>query len=328
MEENKFDFSKAWDGKKICKEDIFENYDQVALFEKYFGSSIDFKKSYKNRLRSDRKPNCKFKYRNGTLKFFDWAASKSYDVIQWVMDDYNLNYFDAIKKISEDFKFNKNIKPIHKPYEIEEDKIEFIQIQPKSYSEQFVNYFRQYLITEKTCQEDNVYCVNELFINNEKWYLRDNELCIAYYFPDIDKIKILRPYVKDYKWRTNAPNTYIDGLSELTDEVDYVILLKSKKEKMLIKQLGYKNVLSTQMEGKFVITEETEERIKGKKKILWMDGDKTGREVSEYYKELGWNPIYFDSYFYDVFGITDPTDYTKEFQSTDLIKKLINEKIN
>ena len=247
------------------------------------------------------------------------------------MEDYNLNYGEALNKISQDFDINNsNYNPkIQVPYEIEESHIEKIQITPKSYSKRFIDYYKDYLILPETCKEENVYCVDKLFIDGNNWYINPNELCIAYYFPDIDKIKILRPdQPKQYKWRTNVPNTYIDGLSTISSEDKNVILLKSMKDKMLIKQLGFINVLSTQMEGKFVITDETEEKLKDYNKIIWMDGDKTGKEVSEFYKNKGWNPIYFEDYFFDIFSITDPTDYTKEFKSTDLIKQLINEKIH
>jgi len=327
MEEEKFDFSKVSTNKKISKEDIFERFDQLILFERYFGSTINIKKNYRNRLRSDQSPNCNFRFKNGVLKFYDYAASKSYDVIEWVKHDFNLTYPEALKKIYNDFNLEgyKHNPIIHLPYEIEENHSELIQIIPKEYSQQFIDYYDQYSILPETCKNDNVYCVDKLFIDGKQWYINSNELCIAYYFPEIDKIKILRPnQPKNYKWRTNAPNTFIDGLNDITNEVDYIIFMKSKKDKMLIKQLGFKNIVSTQMEGTFVITEETKDKIKSLRKIIWMDNDNTGKKVSKHYESEGFVPILFNDIYLDHFNVKDPSDYVKVFKNSNEIIKLIN----
>lgn len=328
MEENRFDFSKVQEYTKISKEDIFERYNQLILFERYFGSTIDLKKDYRNRLRTDTSPGCKFAWKNGTLNFYDYAASKVYDVIEWVKEDNNLSYIDALKKIDNDFKNSSYKHVVQVPYEIEESVELKIQIAPQPYTHKFINYYKSHLIKEETCVRENVYCVKDLFYNGQKYYLAEDELVIAYYFPEIDKLKILRPnQPKKSKWRTNVPNTYIDGLSDLDPNIPYVIIVKSKKDKMLLIQLGYKNVLSVQMEGKFVITEETEQLLKDYYKIIWMDGDRTGKEVSAFYEAKGYNPIILPDYYYDVFEITDPTDYTKVFQETSVIEELLNNKI-
>ncbi len=217
---------------------------------------------------------------------------------------------------------------LHLPYEIEESPELKIQIQHKPFSEEFIEYFSSYGLDENDCKNENIYCVDKLYYNGNRAPL-GTTLCIAYYFPEIDKLKILRPYLpKKDKWRSNVPNTYIDGLSDITDEIDYIIIVKSKKDKALIKKLGFKNVVSIQMEGKAVITAESEERMKNKRKIIWLDNDSTGKEVSAYYAEKGYIPILFDDFYYEKWGITDPTDYRKEFQETSKIIELLNERIN
>ena len=96
---------------------------------------------------------------------------------------------------------------------------------------------------------------------------------------------------------------------------------------MLIKQLGFKNIVSTQMEGTFVITEETKEKIKSLRKIIWMDNDKTGKEVSKHYELEGFIPILFDDLYLEHFNVKDPSDFVKVFKNSNEIIKLINEKI-
>lgn len=299
------------------------------LFERYFGSEINLKRSYRNRLRNDQSAGCRFRYKNGILSFYDYSRSKVYDVIEWVKEEYGLTYYEALQKIANDFKYgtNNQVPMISTPYEITESKELKIQVNPKTYSEKFIKYFQKHLITPKTCWEENVYCVDEVYYDGQLAYKAKDELIIAYYFPDIDKLKILRPeQPKIYKWRTNVPNTYIDGLNQLDPNIKNVILLKSKKDKMLIKQLGFKNVLSTMMEGTFVITDETEKLLEKYNKIIWMDNDATGKMVSKHYEDKGWNPILWPDW-YTEFGVKDPTDYSRVFQETSTITELLNEKL-
>jgi hypothetical protein len=301
------------------------------LFERYFGSTINLRKSYTNRLRNDQSAGCKFGWKNGILKFYDYSQSKIYDVIEWVKEEYGLTFPEALKKINDDFKIgtSNQIPKINVPYEIEESPEMKIQIVPQPYTPKFIDYYKKHLILPETCAAENVYCVKDLFYNEQKYYISDQELVIGYYFPEIDKIKILRPnQPKISKWRTNVPNTYIDGLSELDPSISYVIIVKSKKDKMLIKQLGFKNIVSVQMEGIFVINEESQKILEPYHKIIWMDGDATGQKVSKHYEEQGFDPVSFPDYYYDVFQITDPTDYTRVFEETSVIIKLLNDKIN
>jgi len=296
------------------------------LFERYFGMPISLKKQYRNRLRDDKGAGCKFKFKNNVLFFNDYAESRSYDVIEWVKCDYGLTYGQALEKIAEDFRYSDNTAVQVFEYEDLEKEETLIQIEVQPYTKKFVNYFEDHLIHPENCQKDNVYCASKVFINGQEVKLFKDELVIAYYFPDINKLKILRPeQSKNYKWRSNVPNTYIDGINELDPNVKHAILLKSKKDKVFIKQLGFKNVLSTQMEGKFVVSEENEKILSNYRKIIWMDNDETGKSVSDYYAEHGYNPILLPDYYREVFGVTDPTDYSRVFKETSQIVKLIND---
>lgn len=100
-----FDLTKVKDV-ELTKDNVLKEVHEKTIFEFYFGESINLNDSYKNPLRSDPNPGCKFFIgRNGKLLFIDFSRKNSVvDCFGFICKKYDCDLYTALKRINKDFR--------------------------------------------------------------------------------------------------------------------------------------------------------------------------------------------------------------------------------
>lgn len=104
---------------KITKDFILSKTNQESIMQYYTGLNVSSKKLTLSPFRNDHKVTCSFyKSESDILYLHDFATNEHINCFQVVMKKFNVNYYDALKIIAEDFKLvegtntNKEIAPV------------------------------------------------------------------------------------------------------------------------------------------------------------------------------------------------------------------------
>lgn len=152
------------------------------------------------------------------------------------------------------------------------------------------DYWSKLCQGEEDLKRENIYQVKELWRNKKRVGVGDL-LTYGYYYPDIDKWKIYRPFapkktdktpVSQWKWDSNVPFDYMDNLGSIQGDCKEVFLTKSKKDRMVImKALEKWCMTDAQAEDPACIPEVFLSQAENiSKKWVISDNDKKGKEFS------------------------------------------------
>ena len=157
----------------------------------------------------------------------------------------------------------------------------FIQVKPRKFTHEELSYWNEYYQDIDDLRANNVYSIDTLYLNKQKFPLKDTELRFGYLYESY--WKIYRPFAdKKNKWMpNNVPITMMDGLKDIKD-CDVAFINKSKKDYMVMKKV-VPCCCAVQNEGLGCFSEENVEYIKENSdtQILSFDSDETGVKNSQ-----------------------------------------------
>lgn len=319
---------------KVSRDFILSKLEEGQIWEHYFGS-FSFDKSYNSVLRKDRTASTGFYIsRSGKIIYNDLATGTKHDIFSFVGALYNLSYGDAINKIAEDFGLIGNmVKRIEKTAYIAPEYVKKdtkIDIEYKKWDDAALSYWKDYYITQRELEENDVYNVNKLRINSKFIPNMRGNLRFAYILNHEGKVykKIYEPHApKEFKWFNNTPIYLVGGHDKLKFNNDTLILLKSTKDMMVVRKL-HPECLQLQNESTAALKDVTLEFLKTKyKKIVGiLDNDTRGIEACEEYRQRGIETYHLPVELHAK-SIKDPADLVKAFGMDCLKRFLINNKI-
>jgi hypothetical protein len=303
---------------------IFSRISQEEVYLFYLGF-CELNKKFINPLRTDKKPDCKFFWYNNTLFFRDFAINKTYSCVTIVMEIRNLNYYEALDDIYEQFIGRKgNSFVINKQIitHIKQEKDIKCKIQP--FTKIDIEYLKQYGITSKLCKMYNVYSIQNYWLNGEMYYTySNNNPCIGYYFPDEKKWKLYFYKNKEFRFLCNIGHDNLQGYNQLDWVGDICIITKSMKDVMCWRRFGY-NAVAPHSEGlsswkdKIKILQSRFDRV-----ILNFDNDNAGiKAAKEVLKEFNLEEFYFE-----IKDLSDTFKELKEEKTLEIINEMINGRI-
>tara|TARA_R110002050_G_scaffold106023_5_gene215891 strand:+ start:883 stop:1947 length:1065 start_codon:yes stop_codon:yes gene_type:complete len=333
----------------LSKTSILHHVDSYSLFCNYVGYDLELNTKYSSPLREgDSDPSFSIyysKYREDVLYFKDQALGFYGDVFLFLQllfskdPDNRVSMEEVLIKISIDFDLG-----IHDPNSVSSLKKSVLKSKPKKKtpteiritkrpkrSELFTEFFNRLgikndVLKEYYCEDVAVvHYKNNMFQNS----LPFSGLTISYEI--LGKYKIYRPYdLKEFKFRNNYLDNFIEGALQLQFKKDFLLITKSTKEIMFFRShFGWECVAGLS-ESK-VISKHFMDIAFSKYKyvFVWLDNDDTGRAFQLKYKEEYPNiiPVYFSPDVQD----KDPTDLYlrmkesgKEEQCLNYLKNLIN----
>ena len=243
-------------------------------------------------FRNEKHPSFIIGYRGGALNFIDFGdSSKKGGCFNFVMMLFNVSLNDALLMIDRDFDLGivsgsstKNYERIISDYAqptATSKREYFIQVKTRKFTHEELAYWNEYYQDIDDLRANNVYSIDTVFLNKQKFPIKDTELRFGYLYEG--HWKIYRPFAdKKNKWMpNNVPITMMDGLDDIKD-CDVAFINKSKKDYMVMKKI-YPCCCAVQNEGMGCFSEENVEYIKenSERQILSFDSDETGVKNSQ-----------------------------------------------
>ena len=256
---------------------------QREILEYYIGQSIT--KPIRSPFREDRKPTITFKeHANGRVVWKDWATGEMGDAFTWVMKLGNLTFHDAIRDVYRHLIEGKgyNTQTERKLFYEPKNRLkkEFI-VEVQDFRIRDLAYWNSYGISKDTLFNYNVFSVRKLIIPKEDsditFHYQYGEPMFGYrFYQDSEEYwKIYRP-LSDSKFFYNGTVNILEGYDQLPNFGDLLIITKSLKDVMLLRELGY-NAISLQGESNplteinyYTITDRFKEIV------VFYDNDQTG----------------------------------------------------
>jgi hypothetical protein len=243
-------------------------------------------------FRNEKNPSFIIGYRGGALRFFDFGdSSKKGNCFNFVMMLFNVGLNDALLMIDRDFDLGiisgsstKNYERIISDYAqptATSKREYFIQVKTRKFTNEELAYWNGYYQDIDDLRANNVYSIDTVYLNKQKFPIKDTELRFGYLYEGY--WKIYRPFAdKKNKWMpNNVPITMMDGLDDITD-CDVAFINKSKKDYMVMKKV-FPCCCAVQNEGMGCFSEENVDFIKenSERQILSFDSDETGVKNSK-----------------------------------------------
>lgn len=243
-------------------------------------------------FRNEKNPSFIIGYRGGTLRFIDFGdSSKKGGCFDFVMMLFNTSLYDAMLMIDRDFdlgiisgsstkKYERIVSDYAQPTATSKREY-FIQVKTRKFTNEELAYWNGYYQDIDDLRANNVYSIDTVYLNKQKFPIKDTELRFGYLYEG--HWKIYRPFAdKKSKWMpNNVPITMMDGLEDITD-CDVAFINKSKKDYMVMKKV-FPCCCAVQNEGMGCFSEENVEFIKdnSERQILSFDSDETGVKNSK-----------------------------------------------
>ena len=244
-------------------------------------------------FRNEKNPSFIIGYRGGALRFHDFADStRSGGCFDFVIMLFHLpSLREALLMIDRDFDLGiMNVSSTKKYERIVSDYVQptatskreyFIQVKTRRFTNEELAYWNGYYQDIDDLRANNVYSIDTVYLNKQKFPIKDTELRFGYLYEG--HWKIYRPYGdRKNKWMpNNVPITMMDGLDDIKD-CEVAFINKSKKDYMVMKKV-FPCCCAVQNEGIGCFSEENVEYIKenSDRQILSFDSDEAGVKNSQ-----------------------------------------------
>lgn len=320
---------------KINKEFLFsKGINQESIITYYTGIDITSKRLFLSPFRSDKKVTCGlYKSKNGTLYIHDFATNEHINCFEVVMRLFNINYYQALEIIAQDFGLIKGHTPVKKSPiivpEIKETESSRIQVQIKRFSEEELKWWESFGITLKLLKKYNVFSIQHVFLNGElKFSSSLKNPIYGYYFGHDkngnEKWKIYFPMRQEFRFLNNISKKILQGYKQLPKTGEYLCITKSMKDCIALNRLGVAAV-SPNSETLFIDDKKLQEfKQRFKHIIVLYDNDRPGKynmaRIRREYPELNY-------YFLPNYLEKDITDTIKRI-GFEKMEKLVKEFIS
>ena len=228
----------------ISKEYILDRVSEYSIYAKYIG---DFKigSLYKSPLREDNNPSFGIfiSHKTGRMMYKDFSNGEYGNVFDFVKKYLNLSSFrGAVERISFDLSISAE-----SDYKLEkghryEPKTKVISVTRKKFNLIDLDFWGKFGITEETLKKYKVAAIDKYFVDKKlkMTYSKDNPM---YCYKVFNHFKIYRPLGKKIeKWRSSLTSFDIQGYEQLSATADLLIITKSLKDVMVLRELGLEAV--------------------------------------------------------------------------------------
>lgn len=302
----------------LTQQIILTKVSEYDLWRYYLGD-VGINKVFKSPLREDKHPSAVlFGADDGKILMKDFGLNEVFTIFNFLKAKFNLNYFQVLDKIDKDFNLqlkHKSASNLEQPLITKinpslQRQYSKIFIKSKKYTTEELNYWKDYGISEDTLKLYKVYSLKCFWIVKNQdinQYCNNGKDFIFCYDLGNNKFKVYRPLNFNYKFTTNADFNTIQGISQLPESGDLLIITKALKDVMVLHELGY-NAVAIQSENTFPSKEVIQElKSRFKKCIVIFDNDKPGQEAALKFKER------FKIDFFSLSKTKDLADYAKKY---------------
>ena len=272
---------------KLTKEIILNHVSEETLMEHYLGIPVK-KGMFRSPLRTDNNPTCSFdRDKYGRLVFKDFNGSFYGDAFEVVKHIYHVPYYEALNIIANDFGIINSPRLKKHPKIIEYTNTQFkesgtslIQIEVKPFTEDELEWWNSFGVTEDILKKYRVYSCKTVFLNGS--YLTsssEKDFIFAYYRGrknGIDYFRIYFPMRRKFRFLSNWSASMIQGSQQLPKTGEFLVITKSMKDVMTLASFGITAIAPNSetlflTDDQFAIVQKRFKRI-----ILLYDNDLAG----------------------------------------------------
>jgi 5S rRNA maturation endonuclease (ribonuclease M5) len=320
---------------QITKEDIFSHIPQEEIYAHYIGEPVEHSTKICSPLRDDNVPSFAFYYHrnnSGTLMFYDFATKDSGDAIIFVALLFGIGFKDALWKIAYDFNLSSlEITPerqliIQAKRLIQKQQVK-IGIKQREWQRHDATFWKSFGITKATLEKYNVVPIQYVFFNGDASKVDKHAYAYIEFKDKEVSYKIYQPFSAEYKWINNANYTVHQGYTKLPKKGDLLIITKSLKDVMSLRDVMKIPSIGLQSESvmmKDSVMDEYKSRFK--KVICLFDNDAAGIKLSTEFSSRYNVPHFFIPKITE--SVTDFSDMVKEIgvdKSKITFKQIFNE---
>ena len=311
----------------VSKENVLKYVDEYSIYSKYIGKELELRTKYSSPLRlGDEDPSFSLFYSSkyeGKIFFKDQSTGKSGDVFQFLRNFMGNGAIastrEVLLQINSDFGIGLDGDDVieFKPHLLKKPPIKRLptkievtaHIEP---TDEFLAYWGELEISEQTRKIFYVQDIRVIhYIAEYHKSVLAKTLTISYEI--LGHYKIYQPFAeKEFKFRNNYLDLYVEGALQLQFKSDFCIITKSTKEVMFF----YEHFKWESVAGKsenipinpYFMNSVLQKNYK--RVYIWLDSDKPGIQAqNKYIEKYPWLiPITFDS-------------FIKEKDATDLFLK-------
>ena len=250
----------------LTSQQILDRISEQAIYEYYLNQSIKDNKLIKCCFHKDSNPSLGFyKTSSNSLNYKCFGCGAQGNVFKFVSDlNHGISFGKTLNIIQKDFRLSKNYALdkqqcntfdsstfIEETFS-EENKTQIIPTY-RNFNKIDYEYWNQYYIPLELLAKYNVRaCTRVYIVKRSGEYLlfaEHSDKNPIYSYQIDDSFKIYRPYSdKKGKWASNTDNYSIQGLAQLPDKGELLIITSSLKDVMVLNVMGY-NAIALGGEG-------------------------------------------------------------------------------
>lgn len=251
---------------KITRELLLERNSEETYLSYYTGLPVR-KGTFKSPFRQDRHPSCGFfRSHTGRLYLVDYARPEyTADFIKAAMFRYCLDYNEALNAIAQDFGIIKihGIRHAVKPVQVQKfdtSSITDIRVAVTCFNDRHMEFWSRFGISMETLKKYKVFPLSEVFIGNKVIYKSEESEYMAFgYYHGSEEVegkyyerwKVYFPGNKKMRFVSNWKKEWIQGLPQLPENGKLLVITKSMKDVMAMKEFGL-NAVAPNSENLFV----------------------------------------------------------------------------
>jgi hypothetical protein len=317
----------------ITKEFIFQYISEYDIFRYYIGNDFKLNTVMKSVFRKDKHPSFSVgASTSGRLYWRDYSADEKGGAVDMVQKMYNLTYPQALQKICSDFgllvadglQYRRIISSYVQPVIEKHDTL--IHVKAGKWTKKALEYWSAYGIDQQQLDREEIYNVDEWYLNRMRQEKKPGEHVFAYRFPgDLFKLYMPDRTRDEGRWKTNVPCHTVEVLERLNGSPK-VLVAKSRKDRVVLQQIVPYTVLSVQNEGISAWTDEFRQRLQGKEVIICYDADEPGvRNCKKICDAYGYRYVNTPKHLISA-GVKDPSDWYKHEGNSEALKRFMQEK--
>lgn len=279
----------------LSKEAVFSKVSSYQII-KFYIPIVNLNGAFSSPWRKDTHPSCSLFFTStGTALIKDFANGEVLDGVSLVMKLKNVDFYTALNHINNDMGLNligntcnRTTSSVIIPGDIKQSSRKaVIRVKYREWNDSDVLFWGKYNISISRLIESDTYPIDFFWIGEHVF--KAEKLSYVYHFykkEGIDLMKIYQPYSDKFKWVSNIDTTVVDGIKNIDTNCKYLIITKSRKDRLTLNSLGY-NSIATNNETSFMPLD-VFEKLHGIYDDIYIlfDNDEAGNINSKKFSEL------------------------------------------
>lgn len=231
---------------ELNDDEILSRISCLDIFAYYIGKDFKYGRAICSPLRKDKSPSFTiFKHNSGKFFFKDFSTGDSGDCFTFLTKMYGLKRFDTYRLVDNDFQLGISTKSFMAPtkkyvgehlkeYEYVEPSSTTIQIKSRPWNnKEDKTFWSKYGICCNILNRFHVRPAEHVWVNDRLVVSANRYNPIYTYDFGQGKMKVYQPYSK-FKWLSNTSGSDLQGLSQLPERGDTLVITKSLKDVMCL----------------------------------------------------------------------------------------------